>query len=97
MQIYQHIDGFSLKQCSHQLWRISAGENAFRAILRGRGAQPVPHNPRKQGKSSRSPIRRTLSLGQVAEGMGLISNLLHFNPLKSCFSLGASGDFQHSL
>lgn len=33
----------------------------------------------------------------MAEGMGLISNLLHLKPLKSLYSLGASGDFQKSL
>lgn len=49
-------------------------------------------------KSGRSRIERTLSLGQVAEGMGLISNLLHSKPLKFAISetatVAASGTYR---
>jgi hypothetical protein len=34
---------------------------------------------------------------RMAEGMGLTSNLLHFNSLKSLYPLRAGGDFQKSL
>jgi len=47
-------------------------------LAQGPVLSPPRITPEITEKSSRSRIGRTLSLGQVAEGMGLISNLLQY-------------------
>ena len=69
---------------SHQVQRISALRDRFRASRhRGQCSAPPALPSKTTKKSGRSRIGRTFSRGQVAEGMGLEYNVLHH--LSVCF------------
>jgi hypothetical protein len=74
---FRALGSYSPNQRSHEVRRISALRDRFRAAWRTGQCSAPPAQPSKTTKKSgRSRIGRTLSPGQVAEGMGPGSDVL---------------------
>jgi hypothetical protein len=74
---FQYFASYSPNRRSHEVRRISARRNRFHASRRRSQCSARPAKPfEKTGKYHAASTQRTFSLGQVAEGTGLGSNVL---------------------
>ena len=84
---YERVAAFLRKWKGERPTGLASRTSALASISESGQARRVLSLSRitleKKEKSGRSRMGRTLSLGQVAEGMGLMSNVLC--PLSDCF------------